>query len=314
MDVIKKKNYADTYLYGKGDYEKVLHEYLMVSEVVNKADKSFDDIRYEVKKRQVHNSLAKVLDSSKVVLLINPSKPLPRSFKVFACKDIKSGDNIMKVFIDVSEIITNNTGAYNMKPGDTDKLVSYIISAMNTLIYYADPTKLFNNTTILSEGTICFAKMVSYIIDYLRIGNVEKVREKVLYLASLYYSINMMDKDNNTTYTRAKKISELNQRELDVLELLIPKDSFKDLPSFIDCIAKVTKADKLKIDNFVERWIYLYGSGTQFGTELYPAFSSIITNAYVGAYLNNQKTIEKICGRSLVDYTNVLLKIGSELL
>ena len=29
--------------------------------------------------------------------------------------------------------------------------------------------------------------------------------------------------------------------------------------------------------------------------------------AYVGAYLNNQKTIEKITGRNMVDYVNTLL-------
>ena len=57
----------------------------------------------------------------------------------------------------------------------------------------------------------------------------------------------------------------------------------------------------------------LLGSGTQFGTEVYTAFSSMITNAYCGVYINNQKTIEKITGRNMVDYVNTLLRIGGDL-
>ena len=94
---------------------------------------------------------------------------------------------------------------------------------------------------------------------------------------------------------------------------MLPSDTFKDINCFIKAISIVIKAESLKLDNFVERWIFLYHSGTQFGLELYPAFSSMITNAYSGAYLNNQKLIEKLCGRDMVDYTTALLRIGDEL-
>ena len=40
----------------------------------------------------------------------------------------------------------------------------------------------------------------------------------------------------------------------------------------------------------------------------------MITNAYVGAYINNQKTIEKVIGQDLVEFTTKILEIESGVL
>ena len=66
------------------------------------------------------------------------------------------------------------------------------------------------------------------------------------------------------------------------------------------------------VDVFIERWRYLFGRGTQFGAELYPAFATILTNAYSGTYLVNQNTIEKVAGKEMVTFTTTLLSIGRE--
>ena len=63
---------------------------------------------------------------------------------------------------------------------------------------------------------------------------------------------------------------------------------------------------------YYQRWIYAYGSGTFLGLELFVPFSAILTDAYVGAYINQQNTVTKIAGKNLVVFTNELLKIGSE--
>ena len=82
----------------------------------------------------------------------------------------------------------------------------------------------------------------------------------------------------------------------------------------IASLAKVLRIEgQLKIDNFIEKWAFVYGSGTQYGTELYTSFASILTNAYVGSYINNQKTIEKVLGRTLVNLLMVYLKWGVNL-
>lgn len=310
----KLKNFSDSYLYNMGNFEKTIMQFMMSSEVINKDHPSFEDIRYEVKRRQVTSSLMKVLMSNNIILLRH-KVGLSRAFKVFAAKDIISGDNKTKVFIDVSDIIKSTDGNYTIESRNVDIFISYLLNAMNTYIYWVAPTKLLNNTSLIEYGTQAFADMFTYVIDYLRIGGVDNVRERTKYLSSLYYQCGLLGKDlTDSVRNRARKISGLSLRESDIVETLMGPDPFKDINTMIISLAKVLRIeDQLKLDNFIEKWAFVYGSGTQYGTELYTSFVSIITNAYVGSYINNQKTIEKVLGRTLVDFTNALFKVGSEL-
>lgn len=316
---IETKNYSDSFLYyynsknGENQYDKNLHKFLISSKVVDKKDPSFEIIINDIKRRQIHNSIVKLLEKDTVVLLYDKIE-LPRTFKVFTCKDIKSGDGKTKVFIDVSNVIIDDNGKYYIRPKDVDKFIAYLISAMTNLIYYTDATKLINNNSLLENGTVCFSKLLFYVIDYLRVGNVEKVKEKTIYLASLYYNIGILKKEGDSVYTRAIKISGLTKKEADVLELRIDPKMFDNINTFIKGLSDIIKADNLLINNFIERWIYLFGPKTIFATEIYPAFSTMLTDTYVGTYLNQQKTIEKICGKDFVTYSNELLSVGSELL
>lgn len=310
----KVKNFGDSYLYNIGKFEKSLMEFMMSAEVINKEHQSFEDIKYEVKRRQVTSSLLKVLMSNNVVLL-RGNVELSRAFKVFAAKDIISGDKKTKVFIDVTNIIKSDGGNYSINSRNVDILVSHLLNAMNTFIYWVEPNKLINNTTLVETGTKAFSDMFTYIIDYLRVGGVENVRERTKYISALYYQCGLLCKDlTDSIRNRAKKISGISQREADIIETLMGPDPFKNIYTFIEALAKVLRIDnQLKLDNFIEKWAFIYGSGTQYGTELYTCFASILTNAYVGAYINNQKTIEKVLGKTLVEFTNALFKVGSEL-
>lgn len=313
MSAVAKK-VSDTYLYKVGEYEKRLYKWFIESTVIDKDDESIQDIRYDVKRGQNTTVLLKVFDSRNVVLLKN-NVAQPRAFKVFAADDVKSGDKKRKVFIDVTDVITFANGRYEIKPRDLDKFVSYLMTALCYLIYYADPDRIVNNSSLIDTGNEAFSKLFTYCIDSLRIGGVDKVREKTLYLSSLYYQSNLLGKDfTSSVENRAKRVSGLNSREIEMLDAQLNSDAFKDIKCFVDALAKVLRCEgSLKIDNFVERWYFLFGSGTQFSMELYPAFSSLLTNAYNGAYLNNQKTIEKVLGRTLIEYTLALLRLGSEL-
>lgn len=310
----KVKNFGDSYLYRVGNFEKQLMQFMMSAEIIDKNHPSFDDIKYEVKRRQVTSSLMKVLMSDNVVLL-KGNMGLSRAFKVFAAKDIISGDKKTKVFIDVTDIIKSADGNYSIESRNVDILVSHLLNAMNTFIYWVQPTRLLNNTALVDAGTKAFSDMFTYVVDYLRIGSVDNVRERTKYISALYYQCGLLCKDfTDSTRNRARKLSGLSEREADIVETLMGSDPFKDINTFIESLAKVLRIDgQLRLDNFIEKWAFVYGSGTQYGTELYTCFASIITNAYVGAYINNQKTIEKVLGRTLVEFTNALFKVGSEL-
>ena len=308
------RTYGDTFLYPKGNYEKAVYKFLMSANRIEKNDRSFEDVRYEVKRRQMYKSIINVLDHNNVVLLYNINDPLPRSFKVFTCKDVRAGDGKKRVFIDVSGIIDDKNGQYTINNRSVDTLIAYLLAAMVELIYYTDPTKIVNRNAIVTSGGESFAKLVFYIVDYLRVGNVEKIREKVFYISSRYFEECLLQKSGTTVENRAKNLSGLTTREIDVLNLYIEPNSFKNLDTFISTLSKALKDERLDTTTFFEKWRWLYGPSTAFATELYTAFSKMLTDVYVAAYINNQKTIEKVLGNSFIEYTKDLLQIGSDLL
>lgn len=311
----KIKNFGQSFLYGKADYNKEITSYIIKAERVDKESKAFDNIKYLIQRNQVTSYLVNFLDKKALVLMIN--NPMPLSFKVFTAKDMRY-DNQTKVFVDCSGLITMNysTGEYTISNANIDTFIAYLLAAMNAIIYSAKPSLLINNGVLLSTSTECFAKLFTNIIDYMRIGGVDNVREKTLYLSSLYYQIGILLKDDTPmVYQRAKKLSGLSDREIDLLSVKVPVSSFENIDTFITALAKVLNIEgELKLDNFIEKWSFLYKGGTHFATELYPSFANMLIYSYIGSYIVNQKTIEKILGRSMVEFCKTLFKIGGEVL
>ena len=312
------KTYAGTYLYGQyNEYEKQIFSFMMAGSEIDKDTSDFDDIKYEVKKRQVSNSLVKVLESKKVVLLYG-EKPLPKAFKVFCVKDIKGPKkDEMKIFIDCSNIISIDkaSGRFTCTRNNIDIFISYLVSAMHTLIYYADEDRITSNSKVMQVGAHAFATLFTHVVDYAcKISSMPSSKNKCMYLASLYYLSNILGKDHTTEGCRriAKKISGLSDREAGIVDIQIKSESMMNIRYFSETVSNILRINKLTLDVIVERWMSIYGTGTVFALEMFPAFASMITDAYVGAYINNQKTIEKIASTSMTEFTKVLLSIGAE--
>ena len=314
------KTYAGTYLYGKyNEYEQKILSFIMNGEEIDKRTDDFDDIRYEVKKRQVSNSLVKILDSKQVVLM-RAEEPMSKAFKVFCAKDLKAPrtDKVrMKVFIDVSGIIVRNkkTGRYECTGNNIDILISYLVSAMHTYIYYIDEMRITANAKVMSIGAQGFAALFTHVVDYVcKISSMPSVKSKCQYLAALYYLGNILGKDITYEGCRkiAKKVSGLSDRDAGIVDLQLKPESMMNIKYFAETVSTILHLNKLTLDVIVERWMSIYGTGTVFALEIFPAFASMMTDAYVGAYINNQKAIEKIAGTSMVEYTKTLLTIGAE--
>lgn len=312
------KTYAGTYLYRQyHEYEQKILTFLMKGTEIDRYTDDFDDIRYEVKKRQVSNSLVKILDSKSVVLIVG-TEPMSKAFKVFCAKDVKGPrKDKMKVFIDCTNIIKvdPNSGKYTCTGNNIDILISYLVSAMHTYIYYIDEFRLTNNSKIMSTGAQVFASLFTHVVDYVcKISSMLSVKAKCLYLTSLYYLANVIGKDYNTESCRkiAKKVSGLSDRDAGIVDLQIKSESMMNIKMFVEMLSDVLHIPKLTLDVILERWMTIYGTGTVFALEMLPAFATMITDAYVGAYLNNQKSIEKITGTGMVEFTKTILAIGAD--
>ena len=117
---------------------------------------------------------------------------------------------------------------------------------------------------------------------------------------------------DNSLKSLCRRISGLSEREEEVLLYSIEDKDFENIHTFINKLNEILKLSKLTLDTFVEKWLFLYGVGTTYALELYPAFASLVTNVYIGCYINNQKTIEKVVGKDIVTFTVGVLSIGGE--
>lgn len=310
------KNYSTTYLYNKFPYEEKIFKFIMNAEQIPTMDKSFDDVKYEFKKRQLSPALSKVLVSKNVILLTaKDDKPLNTQFRVFCCKDVRTKSPDLKVFVDVTGLIYRDPTTNEFKCRNIDILIAHIVNAMVTLIYHKAEDKILT-TAIVQTSMYCFSALMTHVVDYLtKISAIPSTKSRCQYLCCMYYVLNVLNKPFDAGMKRmAGQITQLSEREQDMIIASVDEDDdFINLKFFIEYLSNSIKAPNLKIDNIVDKWMFLFGSNTPFAMEYFPAFSAMLTDAYTGAYMNNQKTIEKVVGNTLVSYTKSVLEKGSVL-
>lgn len=318
------KSYSDSYLYAKyPKYEKTLMDAIMKDPLIDKTSNEFQDVIYEVKRmRMISEPLVRIL-TSKNTMLLDCDNPLPRTFKVFASRDPKSKDTSeIKIFIDCTNVIErrDKTGDYKV---DDVKLLSYLMNGAICMVYHKNASLILRRSDLIQSATTCFAKLFTFIIDYLaKVSIQESNKIKVLYLSAMYFLEGMLRMDNpNQSSKMAKKIAGISEREANMIDILLDKacnsgkgakqDPYENIKVFISTLADVMHLnDKvITLDTIVEKWMQQYGPGTVFGMEYFPAFSAMITDAYNGGYLNQQKTIEKVCGTDMVDYAKQVISL-----
>lgn len=307
------KNFNECYLYNKGTqiYEKALIELIMQGEEINKEDKSFQDVIYDIKRRQVPDVLITIC-KSKDLIIMNNSKIMPKAFTVFTAKDIK-GNNATKIFMYNDCIKHDDNSNYRLYPNKVDIFIAHLFDAMTQALYYSDPRRITLKPAINTNGSKIFSLLFTNVIDYLyKIGTMGNQKQKCLYLATIYYYKCIMKLSiDDVVRSRARKNSNLTEKDEKILMLQFNIDNdCLNIRTFVEAISKILGLSKLTLDLVVEKWVWLYGTGTQFALELFPSFSAMITNAYMGCYLNNQKAIEKICGKELVEFSQSLLATG----
>lgn len=305
----------NSYIYNKfPQYEKTLFMALNNANVVDKDSESFNDIKYEVKKRQISNNLIKVLESPSVVLLYEIGVALPKQFKVFVAKDIKHGSNVHKVYIDCSNLIYTNGGEYRFtNPGKSiEILIAYLVEAMSCLLYYKDEKRIMHHSDIMKYGADCFAKLFSSVVDYIyKISVNGNTKARCMYLAAMYYLVNILGNEINDGCRRiAKNISGLSDREEEIIEMQITQNTFANIKTFVESCGDILKLNNMTLDIIVDKWMKLYGVGTVLALELFTCFAGMISAVYIGCYINQQKAIEKICGRSMIEFTKAILLAG----
>ena len=311
------KRISDTFIFKQySEYSKKLYEFIISCERINTKSAEFDDVLFDVKRRKISDKLVKVITSSNVVLGIGKD-PLPKAFKVFVSKDPKDSSKL-KVFIDVTGIIKYDNGYYTCK--SIDAIVSYLESAITTYIYVNKDHTLTGNSSVVKDGGECFMRMFSYIIDLMyKTTSVQQIKHRLDYLSSIYYQINIIGRDTNRSMQNisavAMKMSDITKQEAELTNMLVEPSDFEDLNKFINMISRVFKFKGLTIASFMDLWMKKFDTGSIFAPEYLPAFCTVMTNTYIGGYVNSQQLlIEKICGGSMIAFAKTLIQIGDSVI
>ena len=305
------KTYADCYLYqSMPAYNAVLFKGIMSDHFIDKGAKQFEDVKYAVNRSRAGYGINRVLVSDKTVLIL-PDDPLPKQFKVFVAKDARDKRKL-KLFIDCKGIISEKTEAGRVSGYNVNEsvLISYLVNGYTCMAYAVKGSRMLSST-MLKDAAECFAKLMTHIVDYLgRINTLDDAMDKCTYLSARYFLQGIMREDENRAKDLARNISGITEMKENSYEFLATKrseDAFKELRNFVQMLNDIFRIDELTTNIVVEKWMYMYGVSTVFGLEFFPAFSAMLTDAYCGAYINNQKTIEKICGKAMVTYSKAIV-------
>ena len=314
MISVKKRTYNDSYLYNLdgNKHNQMLTEFIINSDRIDdKYGNDFAGIAEDVRRVQRSNVLYTLLFSNDVVLCTS-KKELPRAFKVFMAKDIKMGKNAKrKIFIDVTGIITYKSGYYTCK--NIGYLVTYLFQALCYYLYDRETLKIVENSTINKAGAEAFSSMFCYIIDYMRIIGYEQSKTKITYLASLFYLHTLLGKDlDQYAKNTAATIAGISPSISNAWSMYYTEKDFMDIDTFISMIANTFKLKGLTTEVFVGKWNYTYTPAATYACELFTSFAGVMVATYNGAYLVNQKQIEKCCSKAMISFSTEILKIGAQ--
>lgn len=309
------KTYSQTYLFRQySEYEKKMYEFIINANRIDVESKEFSDVLYDFKRRNVNSVLYKIITSKNVILCINEGRALPKAFKTFVAKDVKEDKNSYKVFIDVTDCVVMKNGQYVCNK--MEWLISYVINAMVSYIYTMSENRITGNASILKDGGLAFTRCFSYVIDRMyKISVIRQLKQKIEYFIALYYQINILGKDPDKNYDSIKanaiRISDIESRDAQMVDIMIEDKDFLNLDTFVNALGRVFSLKDIKTSTVVNMWMQAFGTGTVFAMEYFPAFSAMMTNTYVGGYLDQQMTIEKVAGPAMVEFTKTIFQIGA---
>jgi hypothetical protein len=175
---------------------------------------------------------------------------------------------------------------------------------------------LTGNSSIIKDGAEVFMRAFGYIMDRLyKISSVQDLKRKLDYLSVIYYQVNILGRDlkvsDKSIKGAAVNISDIDPHLARAVDASYEESDFADIEKFGHLIERVFVLKDFKIDNLVGMWMKCYGPGTVFAMEYLPAFSTMLTNTYIGGYLDQQATIEKVTSPAMVKFVKTILQIGA---
>lgn len=308
------KKYSDCYIYKANVYETSLVKYINRATILDKQDSQFVDIM-NIFKNSYPRWLYKFTNSDSLQFLI-PAKNagVNKAFNGFACIKNHNGKPIPLALVNgyiLDRHIKSNK--YVLNSSSESIMMGYIVSAFNSYTYLMNPSVFTKNAVVSKDGAHIFANFISHVLHYMyKIRSIPKVANEVTHMAKMYYYVNIMRYDVNKAVELVNRTTDLTSSHIAVINADDP-GVYVDINTFVTkALATIPVMNKLTTALFVEKWIQLFGVGTEFALELLPAFLTMLTNQYVSSYATNINTVQSIIGHKNAIGAEVM-KIGGKI-
>ena len=298
IDSKKPKMYSQCFLFKSNVYETKLLNYIKHSEEL---DKNSDKFFYVLNsfKHSYPKWLYKFVASDRCAFFIpNKSFPVVKAFNAFA---ITKGNGKNQHLAIINAHLLNvhlKSNAYVLNSNTESAMLGYSVSAATHYTYLVNPTVYTSNSKIVVNGGESFARLVNHILHYVyKINSIPKLKEKTDLFSKIYFYRNLMNFDMEKSLKLAKRDTNVSEHEIAVLNA-DEDEAYENIDVFINnVLAKLPGLEKLTTAIFVEKWIQLYGVGTEFAMELLPPFLTLFTNLYVSSYTCNINLIQSVTGK-----------------
>ena len=312
---VKLKSYTQTYIYTQyPKYENDMLKYIITADRIDQTNRSFDQIINDLKRqKKISDKLIKILSSKNVVLFIHPGKPLPKALRTYVAKDTRT-DKSVKVFIDVTDVIVDNNNQYVCN--NYNALVAYLIDAMIKFIYAVQGQRLIGNSSVVRDGGIAFMKCFTYIMNRMyKVYSMPTLAKRIQYVSAMYYQINLLQKDKDKSFDNIKsvamKLSDIDSKDAKIVDMMIGEHDFDDISKFVDALGRMFELKDIKLSNVVYYWREAFDAGSIYGLEYFPTFATILTNTYIGGYVNSKENlILSLIPNQVTTFTKSILQIG----
>ena len=221
------------------------------------------------------------------------------------------------IFIDCSNILYKNPNTGKFECREESILLHHIYTALTSYTINKYPSAFLRKGEFIMYSTKIFVDMFAYTYEFIyKLSANLYSYDKLKYIAGIFFQVNHLGLSYQEASKNSIKISGIEQNVASVVDMKVnPEVMENGFLKFFTSIKDIIEVRKdVDIQIFTQKWMSLYGEGSQFALELLLPFLDLVTSVSDNVYIFNKNAIEKVCNykniaKLSLATRNVLLEI-----
>lgn len=194
-----------------------------------------------------------------------------------------------------------NDKEYNI---DSKALFALLQAGTIAATCYEKYKRIKMSTQVIKSGAASYSRLFTKVLNKLyALNTVPDKLESAHFVTGLFFLVNVLGLDPKSETTIKYALVACKDPAMVPAKMLIAKmklENFKDINTFISTLPDVMPIFKgIETKVFLDNYLQMYSPQMLLSLEYFPIFMHNMAAAYVGAYMNNQHSIEQTCGNDL---------------